>query len=335
MTELHTRSYLYRGTLPVLAAACLWGTVGPAQVWADTGADPVSLGALRLLIGGLVLALAALFGPGRSAGLRLLLTRPVWPWIGVAALATAVYQAGFMLAVSRTGAALATAIALGVAPVATGLCSRVVTGERLTAAWTVGTAAAVVGCALLLGPGSSQVAVSGVLLGIVSGICYGLYTVAAKKLSDHGANMPAAVAATLLAGGVVLLPAVTRDGSGLATGDGPLLLVWLGVAATAVAYMLFVSGLRWVTAGTAGTLSLAEPLVAAVLGLLILDEHLSALAETGMTLLLVGLVSVSVPSGVLRRVRPRTYPPQTAIQNNPPDISEVRIPDPAHSGERR
>lgn len=319
MTEPHARSHFTRGTLPVLAAACLWGTVGPAQVWADNGADPVSLGALRLLIGGLVLALAALLMTGRGSGLRLLLTRPVWPWIALAALATAVYQAGFMFAVDRTGAALATAVALGVAPVATGICSRVVTGERLTTAWAVGTAAAIAGCVLLLAPGSAEVAVAGVVFGIVSGVCYGLYTVAAKQLSDRGANMPAAVAATLLAGGVVLLPAVVRDSGGLATGSGSLLLLWLGVAATAVAYMLFVGGLRRVTAGTAGTLSLAEPLVAAVLGLLVLDEQLSALAETGMALLLVGLVSVSVPPGLLNRLRPRTH-------RSPASIADITDP---------
>ncbi|MFC7929527.1 hypothetical protein [Streptomyces cinereoruber] len=39
----------------VLVAAALWGTVGPAQIWADTGAHPVSLGAAgaALLLGGL------------------------------------------------------------------------------------------------------------------------------------------------------------------------------------------------------------------------------------------------------------------------------------------
>jgi DME family drug/metabolite transporter len=200
-------------------------------------------------------------------------------------------------------------------PVATGVCSRVVTGERLTTAWAVGTAAAVAGCVLLLAPGDAEVAVSGVVFGILSGVCYGLYTVAAKQLSDRGANMPAAVAATLLAGGVVLLPAVVRDSGGLATGSGSLLLLWLGVAATAVAYMLFVGGLRRVTAGTAGTLSLAEPLVAAVLGLLVLNERLSAPAETGMALLLVGLVSVSVPPGTLSRLRRRTDRPPAPVSN--------------------
>ncbi|NLU71032.1 EamA family transporter [Streptomyces sp. HNM0574] len=311
MTESHTRSHLYGGTLPVLAAACLWGTVGPVQVWADSGADPVSLGAVRLLIGGAVLAAVALLLPGARSGLRLLCTRRVGPWVVAAALATAVYQAGFMFAVSRTGAALATAVALGVAPVATGLCARLVTGERLTAAWAVGTAAAVAGCVLLLGPGGGQVAVSGVVLGIVSGICYGLYTVAAKQLSDQGASMPAAVAATLLIGGLALVPALVRDSGGLVTGSGPGLLLWLGVFATAGAYMLFVTGLRRVTAGTAGTLSLAEPLVAAVLGLLVLGEQLSLVAGFGMALLLVGLVAVSVPAGFFGRAQKGAPLPDT------------------------
>ena len=43
--------------MSVLAAAVLWGTVGHAQIWADTGAHPVSLGAARMLLAGLVLSL--------------------------------------------------------------------------------------------------------------------------------------------------------------------------------------------------------------------------------------------------------------------------------------
>lgn len=290
MTRAAIRTSRLRGPALVLGAAVLWGTVGPAQVWLGAGDDPAALGAARILIGGLVLAAAGL----RSGnGLRALARRKVWPWLLVAALATGIYQAGFMLSVSRAGAALATAVALGVAPVATGTLARLFRHERLGAAWTAGTAAATAGCVLLLAPGAGQVNVSGVILGILSGFCYGIYTVAAKQLTAQQVSMPAAVSATLLIGGLAISPALITHPPALANARSLALLAWLGLAATALAYLMFVAGLKQVPASTAGTLSLAEPLVAAILGLTALGERLTPLSAAGLLLLLSGMIIVS------------------------------------------
>jgi drug/metabolite transporter, DME family len=63
----------------------------------------------------------------------------------------------------------------------------------------------------------------------------------------------------------------------------------------ALAYRLYVTGLRRLTAATAATLSLAEPLVATALGIGILRERLSLPVAAGAPLLIGGLVLVSIP----------------------------------------
>ena len=80
-----------------------------------------------------------------------------------------------------------------------------------------------------------------------------------------------------------------RDGTTLA------LIAWLGLATTAAAYWLFTAGLVRVRATTAGTLSLAEPLVAALIGVLLLHEHLSPSAWAGCTLILAGMITTCLP----------------------------------------
>ncbi|MEW2358654.1 DMT family transporter [Spirillospora sp. NPDC029432] len=288
----------FSGVLLVLAAGVLWGTVGPAQVLADSPAPPVTLGAARILSGGLLLALFVLMtepravrGLGGTARLPLL----------AAAAATGTFQAAFLTAVDRTGAAVATAIVFGLVPVSTGVCERLVLRTRLSRRWAAGTACAVGGCALLMVPGfTGALDPVGLALALVGGCCFGVYTVSAKILGERGVNMAAAVAVTLLAGGALLLPWALRGAPELAVGRSPALVAWLGPATTAVAYMCFVIGLRRVTAATAGTLSLAEPLVAAVLALAVLGERLSAATTAGCLLLLGGLVLVSVPG----RIRP-------------------------------
>ena len=172
------------GAAAVLTAAGLWGTVGPAQVLAASAADPGALGVARVLLGGLGLALFC----RRPAAWRAVTRRGVIGWVLVAALATGIYQITFMHAVEQLGAALGTTIALGVAPIATGLCAHWWTGEHLTLGWALGTVAAVIGCVILLNPwGTELISVTGVCIALVSGSCYGAYTVAAKRFLQAGA----------------------------------------------------------------------------------------------------------------------------------------------------
>jgi DME family drug/metabolite transporter len=65
--------------------------------------------------------------------------------------------------------------------------------------------------------------------------------------------------------------------------------LWLGFATMAIAYVLFTWGLSGLTAATAATLTLGEPLTAAILGITVLGERLSALAIVGLIVLAAGL----------------------------------------------
>jgi DME family drug/metabolite transporter len=207
-----------------------------------------------------------------------------------------------MSSVARTGAAVATAVAFGIAPVSTGVVERIALGTRLTRGWAAGTAAAIAGCALVMMPdGPVRVDPYGVLLGVVSGGCFGVYTVSAKRLTGSGVNMTAAVSVTLLTGGAFLAPWTLSELPALGTARSLLLVGWLGPITAALAYSLFVAGLRRVTAATAGTLSLAEPLVATALAVLFLGERMSAPVAAGSVLLLGGLAVVSIPARPSRR----------------------------------
>ncbi|NDU71068.1 EamA family transporter [Actinomadura sp. DSM 109109] len=301
------------GVLLVLAAGLLWGTVGPAQVLAGPSAAPVAVGGARILSGGLVLAVLVLAADRRAF---LALTRRTWPPLLAASAATGTFQASFFSAVDRTGAAVATAVVFGLAPVSTGLCERLVLGSRLGRRWWAGTACAVGGVALLMVPGESVRAdPAGIALGLLGGTCFGVYTVSAKVLTGPrggagglgGTRMAAAVSVTLLAGGAALLPWTLPELPALAAPRPAALVAWLGIATTAAAYMFFVTGLGRVPAATAGTLGLAEPLVAAGLAVAVLGERMPAPVAAGSLLLMGGLFLVSVPARAPRGDAPARY----------------------------
>ncbi|MFD7710230.1 DMT family transporter [Streptomyces sp. NPDC059785] len=279
----------------VLGAALLWGTVGPAQALAGTPVNPAALGGWRLLVGGVVLAAPALRHlPALLPALRRGLAGPLL----VCAAATGVYQAAFLYSTARTGPAPATVVALGTAPVATGLVARVVAGERLTPTWAAATAAAVTGCALLTAPTGNGVDAIGLLAATASGVCYALYTVYAKRLAtDHPeVHLPTVSALSLLLGAVPLLPWTATDSAALGQPATLGLVAWLGLATTALPYWLFSVGIASTSATVVGTLSLAEPLAASVLGVFVLHEHLTATAVMGSLLMFAGLAAACLPS---------------------------------------
>jgi DME family drug/metabolite transporter len=286
----------------ILGAALLWGTVGPAQALADVPMGPAALGGWRLLVGGAVLA--ALNGRHLRALLSVVRQGMVRPLL-ICAAATAVFQAAFLYSTAHTGAALATVVALGVAPVATGLIARSVNGEHLNRTWLIATTAAVTGCALLLSPTSSSVDAFGLLAATVSGVCYGLYTVYAKQLTnDHpGVPLPAVSALALLLGAVPLMPWMVIDSAALGQPTGLALIAWLGLASTTLAYWLFSLGITSTSAAAVGTLSLAEPFAAFVLGVFVLHEHLTASSVLGSLLMCGGLAAACLPA---RRTRSAT-----------------------------
>lgn len=275
-----------RPELLIVGAAVLWGTTGTAQDLGDVGASPVAVGTLRILLGGLLLALIA----GRSR-------RPTGPWGAyvVGAVAVAGYQASFFAAVERAGVALGTLVAIGSGPVFTGVVALLASGERPVARWYAATGLAVVGCGLLLSPGGgSTIDAGGLLLALAAGLSYAVYTVAAKTVLDREVPGPTVMAVFFLGGAVLLLPSLlVADTDGLLSARGIGMELWLGVATTAVSYVLFSAGLRRLRASTVATLSLTEPLTAALLGVLVLGERPNGTAAVGAALLLSGLVVIS------------------------------------------
>ncbi|NJC23934.1 DME family drug/metabolite transporter [Arthrobacter pigmenti] len=290
------------GALFVLAASALWGTTGTVATFAsDVG--PLAIGAAAMGIGGLLQA--AIAAPA-LAHARFELRRR-WPSILVGALSVAVYPLAFYSSMRLAGVAVGTVVSIGSAPLASAVIERVVDRHRLTRRWMLGAAVGLAGVVLLSATepggeaqdgGSTAV---GILLGLLAGVTYALYSWAAHRTMQGGVPSRAAMGAIFGLGGLLLMPVL------LATG-GPLLASWTNVAVGAymaivpmfLGYVLFGLGLARVTASTATTLSLGEPVVAALLAVVIVGERLPAAGWVGVGLVIASLAVLTVP---LRRTR--------------------------------
>jgi DME family drug/metabolite transporter len=218
----------------------------------------------------------------------------------VGAVAVAAYQVCFFAAVALSGVAVGTLVTIGSAPVLAGVLGMLL-GERPSRAWGLATALAIAGCALLLVPGGhSDVRPLGTLLALSAGAAYAALTVATRRVVLHTRSPDATMAVFFTGGALLLLPVLAvQDLHRLANWRGLAMVVWLGLVTTALAYWLFARGLAHLSAATATTLDLAEPLTAAVLGLLLLGERLNPQGVIGAALIAAGLLLLTLrpPTG--------------------------------------
>jgi drug/metabolite transporter, DME family len=290
--------------LLVVAAATLWGTVGAAQELGAPAAPPVAVAALRSLAGGVLLA-AILVASGRGRAMAASIRAARGP-LAAAAMAITIFQVGYFGGIRLNGVAVGTLLAIGSAPVWAGGLEAAV-GRRPDRRWAVATAVTVTGTALLVLPrGAVDASAWGVGASLMAGLAYASYTVASKRALERGADGTSAMAWTFVGSGILFAPSLlVLELSWVRTPSGAVAVVWLGVAATALAYTLFAAGLRHVDAPTATTLTLAEPLTATVVAVAVLGERLGVAGSTGAALVTIGL-------GLAGRRRRRAAAPTVA-----------------------
>ncbi|MGI5261707.1 DMT family transporter [Streptomyces angustmyceticus] len=284
-----------RGPLPVLIAALTWGTTGTAAHFAPTAASPLAIGAVTMGCGGLILLALA----GRSvlpllrAGRRALLTALA------GALCVAIYPLAFYSSMAIAGVAIGTVVSIGSSPVFAVLIERVLDGSRLNARWAAATAVSAIGVVFLVnghhGAGdqtqSLAAVAGGTALGLVAGATYAGYSYAAGRLMRQGAASRPVMGLIFGGGAVLLLPVLVLTGGPLfQSTSGLVVSAYLAVVPMSLAYVLFGIGLSRVSASTATSLSLVEPVVAAVLSVLVVGEHLGLAAWGGVALVGAGVL---------------------------------------------
>ena len=289
---MKTRGYWF-----VLLAACLWGTNGTVQALAPEAAQPLVIGALRILLGGLaLLGVAALRGVLRD-GHRW----AFWPTL-IAALSMAAYQLFFFAGVERTGVAVGTIVGIGSTPILAGPIGFIVRGERPGRRWVVATLLGILGSGLLILMGRSiQLDLLGIFLATLAGASYAVFATASKGLIEQHAT-EAVMAVTFCLGALFVLPLLfTAELGWLAQPSGALAVLHLGLITAALGYLLFGRGLQLVPVATAATLTLAEPLTAGLLGVLVLGEKLTLPAFLGILLIFAGLAVLSIAPNIQAR----------------------------------
>ncbi len=276
-----------RATIAVAIAATLFATTGTA---ADLGPDalsPMAAGAWRALIGGAGL-LAWMWFRHHPISFAVL----DWRWVLVGGIAVAGYQLTFFEAVSRTGVAIGTLVTIGTGPVIAGVIDAAATRRAPHRRWVAGAVAAVTGVALLTSD-APEVDLVGVLLALIAGTTFPFYGLAAQRLMRR-VEPDIAIGFVFGAGMVLLAPVAMASASeALATTGSILTVGYLGVFTLSIAYILWGVGLQRLTLGVVVVVTLLEPAIASLLGVVVLGEPLTVALLVGVVLVGAGVTLAS------------------------------------------
>lgn len=303
------------GVVAILFSAVVWGTTGTAATFAPD-VSAAAIGAAAMGVGGIAQALVAARGIVRSRA-------ALWDQrrlLVIGAISVAIYPLAFYGSMRLAGVTVGTVITIGSAPLLSALIEYLFDRRQLTLRWSAGAFVGLIGMGLICVAenlshreviGGDSVPL-GVVLGLIGGLTYALYSWSARKMMLQGTRSSVAMGATFGLGGLLLMPVLIVTG-------GPFLASWTNAAVGIymagvpmfLGYISFGFGLARVQASMATVITLLEPVVAAVLAVLIVKESLPILGWIGVAMVVGCLVIITMPIPLGGRSRAKARLQQT------------------------
>ncbi|MFE9258667.1 DMT family transporter [Streptomyces sp. NPDC006879] len=310
--------------LALLSAGAFGGSGVAAKPLIEAGLDPLHVVWLRVALAALVMSPVA----WRHRGL---VRREPALLLGFGLLAVAGVQAFYFASLSRIPVGVALLIEY-LAPALVLGWVRFVQRRPVTRAAALGVVLAVVGLACVVEVWSGlRFDLLGLLLALAAACCQvGYFILSDQGGKGQGAPDPLGVIAYGLLIGTAVLTAIARpwrmEGSVLAGEVGlngtelpaVVLLVWIVLIATVLAYVTGVVSVRRLSPQVAGVVACLEAVIATVLAWVLLGEHLSAPQLLGGGLVLIGAL-------IAQTSTPKSPPPAPVAHGGPPPTSAGQL----------
>lgn len=281
--------------MQVLLSALLWGTLGVFVTFLrQAGFSTMQIVFLRAAVSVVLLAVIILIRDRSKFRIRL---RDGWIFIGTGLISFTLFTVCNQISMRLCSLSIAAAL-LYTSPAFILIFSAILFRERLTAAKLISIAVTVFGCFLvsgLLTPGA-VISVPGVLAGIASGLCYGLYSIFGRfgvekydTLTVTFYTFLLAAAASLPFADFASMPAV------FSSADWVLPLVCaFGPITCLLPYLFYTAGLAGLEPSMAGILATLEPVVSALLSVIVFHEAMNWQKVLGMVCILGSVVIVNL-----------------------------------------
>ena len=276
----------YLPHLCVLASGVLWGLIGLMNR---------RLTAAGLSVGSIVLIRN--FGSMLLLGLIFLIKDPlifrikvshIPIFLGTGVVSVLLFTLCYFSCQKLCSLAVA-AVLLYTSPAFVVILSAILWKDKLTKKKLLALLLAFLGCTFVTGlwSGDAAVTLRGALLGVASGLFYGLYSIFGRYALQHYKPFTVTFYTFLFAGlGALIVLRPAELAAGFAQPGIALTALALIVVCTVAPYLLYTFGLAGMDSGKAAILASVEPVTAAVVGVLAFGEPMRAVVLLGLACIL-------------------------------------------------
>ena len=285
----------YLGDILIIIAGLFWGSMGIfVRHLNDLGFSSIQVACLRLTTAGILFALILLIKDRK--GFKIALRDiPLFLALGLVSILffTCCYFTAIRLMTMSTAAIL-----LYTSPIWVMVLAIIFLKEKFTIQKLIALILAFAGCVLVSGFGG-KVTVVGILVGLGSGLGYGLYSIfgtfALKKYSPYTVTcytfLIAGFGSIFVSNPVDLV----RKISTIENKPALFSFVLLTAVVTAVIpFLLYTLGLNMTTAGKAAVLATVEPAAATLFGFFVMKETVGPIAIAGILLVFAAIIVLSL-----------------------------------------
>lgn len=283
------------GPALIVLAGIFWGSMGIfVRKLEGYGFSSIQIVSIRLTLSALVFCLVFLAVGRRGFRIR---AKDIPLFLGLGFGSILFFTVCYFTAITMMSLSAA-AILLYTSPVWIMIMSVFFFREKLSRRKVSALFLAFAGCALVSGLSGEGVSLKGLLIGLGSGIGYGLYsilgTVALKRYSTYTVTAYTFVSAAL-GSWLICRPAEMISIFSKAPDKGALifLCVLTALVTAVIPFLCYTIGLRSVEASRAGILATVEPMVATVFGITVFSEPLNISSALGIVLILAAVVILS------------------------------------------
>jgi DME family drug/metabolite transporter len=271
----------------------MWGTTGVVAAGMTPDVSTFAIGSFTMGVGGILLA-----GVSWPAVRRAIAIPAARRWILLGGVGVFVYPLAFYAGMQDAGVAVGNTVALGSGPLFAGVIEWVSAKHKPAKRWFIALGIAVIGLFFVgfAKSGENTVGLSGVLLALLAGVAYALYSVAGSRVIAAGASFRGSMGAVFGAGSLPLLVVLAFTGGPLVSDPANLGRgVYLALGPLVLAYLFFGYALTRASASLVTLVTLLEPVFATILAVIVLQESLTAVGWLGVALLVAGVVVATMP----------------------------------------
>jgi DME family drug/metabolite transporter len=286
-----------KGVFLVMSAAMLWGTAGISlgEVSINSNSNASSLAFFRLFFSLPILFIYARIATGKWI---IKVNSSTFLLIFVFGIMNAFYQIFTVVAISMAGVTISVLVTMCSGPLIVAIMSLFLIKEKITIKLIISLSSSIFGIILLVWTpspkfGDFYVLISGIFFAFLAAISYATCLIAGRMLSSrcnplHSASLGFSMGTILL-----LFVSIYNNLIFSFSLENWFIIIYIGVVPTAIAYVLFLTGLKSSGATTASVAALVEPLTSTILSMIFLGERLYNLGYIGAFFLIFALFLLS------------------------------------------